>query len=309
MFTHRSNPTHTPRPSALMRSQTSPWSVPGMALLFALLVATGSPAQAEVLVLRSGETLEVKGSWQQRGSRIVYTAADGSLLSIRASEVDLEATQARAEQAAEPAADPVDPESSAQPQHAASRSNARPVVTITNRDVGGAQRKAQPTQSDGLSEAPAAAAAAPQGALQLIVTEWSDQLGVGAGLVISGTLSNQGDSTGVNVRVTAELIDSDGRAVDISTASLDGVRLEPGDRSPFEVRFPSAVAFETVRFDVTAVPLLRRAPDTVEDTEAADGSLGAEDGSVGAEDGSVGADSGGVSALSEPPPSVPEPAP
>lgn len=60
-----------------------------LAFLLSLLPAT---AGADWLVLTTGERVETKGHWKVKGKQIVYTALDQSLLSVRLSEVDLEAS-------------------------------------------------------------------------------------------------------------------------------------------------------------------------------------------------------------------------
>ncbi|REJ82646.1 MAG: hypothetical protein DWQ36_12715 [Acidobacteria bacterium] len=221
------------------------------------------PLAAEVLVLLSGERIETRGEWQQRGGRVVYTAADGALLSIRASEVDFDATEAALESAGDAAT--AEATASAAPGSAATAK--KPVViAITNRDVGGAARTARPGSPEGAGGAETAegeggsSATSPADGRErhlLAVTEWREGLSDGSGLVVEGTLANQGQSTAVNVRVTAELLDADRSAVDIATTSLTGVRLEPGDQADFSVRFPNIVNFDTVRFDISSLPLQR----------------------------------------------------
>ena len=53
----------------------------------------GAAARAEILVLVDGQTVETDGPWEVRGGQIVYTARGGTLSSIRASLVDMVATE------------------------------------------------------------------------------------------------------------------------------------------------------------------------------------------------------------------------
>src|SRR3954453_18763558 len=68
--------------------------VHGAALLGLLILGTAAlPARADWLVTRDGGRGETKGTWQIKGKLVVFTrAADSALASLRASEVDLDAS-------------------------------------------------------------------------------------------------------------------------------------------------------------------------------------------------------------------------
>ena len=52
-----------------------------------------SAVSADWLSLKDGQLLETKGAWTEKGKMIVYTDPTGHLLSIRATEVDLEVSK------------------------------------------------------------------------------------------------------------------------------------------------------------------------------------------------------------------------
>jgi len=63
------------------------------AALGLLLLEAAMSARADWLVTREGGRVETKGPWQVKGKLVVFTrAADSGLASLRASEVDLEAS-------------------------------------------------------------------------------------------------------------------------------------------------------------------------------------------------------------------------
>lgn len=64
-----------------------------IAIAVSLAVLPTSPASSEVLVLVDGQSVETSGPWEVRGGLIIYTTLAGTLSSIRASLVDLEATE------------------------------------------------------------------------------------------------------------------------------------------------------------------------------------------------------------------------
>lgn len=66
---------------------------------------SAAPVSAEVLVTQAGDTIEIRGPHEVRGKQVVFTMANGALASLRATEVDFEAT-ARANAPASEAAVP-----------------------------------------------------------------------------------------------------------------------------------------------------------------------------------------------------------
>ena len=63
-------------------------------LLAAAALALAAPAAAEVLVLRDGSRMEVKGAPRVDGRRVLFTTPQGVLAVLPAAEVDLVATDA-----------------------------------------------------------------------------------------------------------------------------------------------------------------------------------------------------------------------
>ena len=64
-----------------------------LALLLALLLAA-APAGADWLILKNGTRVETLGPWNEKGKQVVYTTvAEKRLVSIRSSDVDLEASR------------------------------------------------------------------------------------------------------------------------------------------------------------------------------------------------------------------------
>ena len=88
-----------------------------------------SYASADVLVTANGEQVETQGPWQVKGRQIVFTDSEGRLVALRASDVDLEAS----ERATLEANKPPEPElESKQPAPA----KIEPVLVLTNDDIG-----------------------------------------------------------------------------------------------------------------------------------------------------------------------------
>lgn len=113
-------------------------------LVSALLLGLGLPAAADWLVVREGGRIETRGGWKVQGKMVVFTRADGTLSSLRLSEVDLPASEqateaaktaetAKAAAAADPAPKPQD------------EAPAKPRRVVTDKDL----RPARPGVADG----------------------------------------------------------------------------------------------------------------------------------------------------------------
>ena len=82
-------------------------------------------AAADWLVLTDGTAIETRGAWEEQGRLIVFTLPDGTLSSMAAAELDLEASRERTAEASRPEPPPVE---SPEPP-------ARATVVITDADV------------------------------------------------------------------------------------------------------------------------------------------------------------------------------
>ncbi len=99
-------------------------------LVFCWIAAFGifaAASHADWLVTLAGERVETQGSWQVKGRMVVFNQPDGTLSSMRLSEVDLDASREATASAAEAAAQPAD-QAPPPPK--------RPARVITTDDVG-----------------------------------------------------------------------------------------------------------------------------------------------------------------------------
>lgn len=108
-------------------------SKPRPRLLLTLLCAIGLlgpiPSAADWLVPKDGAPFEIQGTWTVKGRMVVFTLPNGTLSSIRLSEVDLDASKAHTEAMEAPPAP-------AEPEPDATAAAKEPVMVLTNRDVG-----------------------------------------------------------------------------------------------------------------------------------------------------------------------------
>lgn len=109
---------------------------PGILLpLFSAVLCAWSPAATgDWLVTTEGELIETDGAWQEKGRIVVFRTAEGELLSLRSSGLDLDASRQATEAAVEEAA------ALERAIAEAERSLAEPkrpaVLTLTDDDVG-----------------------------------------------------------------------------------------------------------------------------------------------------------------------------
>ena len=87
-------------------------------------------ADADVLVTRHGRQIQTDGPWEVKGRQILFTSPEGTLSSVRLSEIDLEAS----ELATHPPA-PVESDEDEAP-----RVVKEPVLVLTDKDIGGFDR-------------------------------------------------------------------------------------------------------------------------------------------------------------------------
>lgn len=96
-------------------------------LLSAALATLGLPARADWLVTREGQVIETEGSWSVDGQVVKFKTLQGTLASIRTSEIDLEASAAETSRRAAPP-----PEPAPAPPPAPSK---KAVLVLTDKDV------------------------------------------------------------------------------------------------------------------------------------------------------------------------------
>lgn len=211
-------------------------------LAFALLLAglAVSAGHADWLVLRDGQKIETKGAWKEKGKMMVFTLPGGTLSSIRADTVDLEATRVaneppRAEAAAE----------------AAPPAKKEPVLVLTDADL---------PQRYGSEEPNAESAGAPEveggektPGTGISVAGWQRIEDFGKiGFDIVGTFRNGSANMATDIQVTVELFDAEGELIQAAAAKLSTASLGPGETGQFTATFDGATDFASLRFNVSS---------------------------------------------------------
>lgn len=229
-----------------------------LALLFAGLGA------ADVLVTTDGTVVETKGPWQQRGKMVIFTLANGQLSSLRASDVDFEATEQWREELTRPPA----------PKETSTEAAPKARLVLTDADVARGDAYVEP------ATVPADGAAATQDAATdpnldpasqspVRVLAWEDEEPAdGRGRLLSGTLRNDGNTFATDISVEVTVYDNEGAIAGTQTATPVRTNLRPGESTTFSVQFLDTYIIGATRFRVGSLDLvLDDGEDAVESPE------------------------------------------
>jgi hypothetical protein len=208
----------------------------GARLLLVFLLAGAAALQAgpaEVVVLKGGARIELKKPAERRGDLILLTRADGTLLSVRDSEIDWKATAdlraARAPSKSPSAAVTAPPESPAQAARLG-REGPRAKVKLTDADV-------QHVGEEGSSEAGEKKPPEQAGGARLEVAEYAQEKS-GPNVIVRGELRNIGGAPALNSRMTVTAMDEKGEKVATAEAGLSNGMIAPGASVSFSVTIP-----------------------------------------------------------------------
>jgi hypothetical protein len=201
-------------------------------LLGGALLVTGLAARADWLVLTDGSRVETKGPWKEKGKLVVFTRADGTLASLRGSEVDLAASRRATEEKLAEALKPAE-EAPAPPP--------KKLAVITDKDL---PRRPVPAGAAATPEKPTSAGG------PVTVLGWKKEaLPTGDGIVIVGTLQNLTDATATNLSLDVSLADEKGALLATAPGLFPTRILAPKGSVEFRATFQGVVDFTGVKFD------------------------------------------------------------
>ncbi len=216
------------------------------------LVAAG-PAAGDWLITREGERIETRGPWTEKGRMIVFTLPNGTLSSIRASEIDLEASRTATAEAQAPPSE----------ERAAEPAAKKPLFVLTDRDVRRVPTTPRPEDAEDEEAGPAPV----EGGVEVV--SWKELEGGDPGVQIFGTLRNRGREVVSGVAVTVSLLDEAGQVLDSSDAAVNDRVVGPAGLTNFRVSFPNVLHYAQVRFEVSGQGFEVRRPGTPVQTPAA----------------------------------------
>jgi hypothetical protein len=215
---------------------------------------TTAQAQAQAhpnahwLVTTNGERIETRGAWRVEGQRVLFTAPNGALISLRVSQVDLDASRAveLAETHAE-GASPRPPLAPSPPRE--------PRLVLTEKELPPITAAESSTSSDAAAaESPTPSAAAPSpgaGSEELNIIEWRNVAATGEPLQIYGTLRNDASGRRSGLAVTIRVFDESGEEVANQPALLQDSSLEAGRSTSFRVFFPEIERYARLEIEAS----------------------------------------------------------
>lgn len=235
----------------------------GTAAAVAALLLGPSPLHADWIVTRQGERFEIQGTWQLKGKLVVFTLPNGTLSSMRADRVDIDASKQATAQAKQQAAAP--------PPAAKPESKRKAVIVLTDKDF---KKPLPDATASGNASAGNAAAATPgaagaAGAKQTgketpppatavpsaaEVVGWDRVLTSESktdGIELTGTVRNTSQDILTEVTVVAALFDDSGTLLGRFPAVVDNQQLPPTESSKFHLVAKGVSAFAAIRWETT----------------------------------------------------------
>lgn len=222
-----------------------------VALAAPLALALATAASADWLVLRDGSRIETRGAWQERSGVVVFHLPNGTLSSLPKTEIDLDSSARATADARQEQAPPESAEGKAAP---------RPVLVITDADVGHIEpTEESPGTATATGEDEAAAESTGSPELQISGWDWTTKASP-PGIQITGTLRNGSQDVASNLALRVILLADDGGLVGRANASLVRSALQPGQATSFTAFFPGVYDFNTPRFETQSSMIARRPP-------------------------------------------------
>ena len=217
-----------------------------------------APARADWLVTNEGGRVETQGPWKIDGKRVIFTQKDGTLSSLRLTEVDLDASkQATTAMAEEAKAAKATEATEAPPAKKATHS-------YTDKDFARPAAPEAPKDDTGTTKP------APEGPGQVKVVDWKQSHNADTNaLEITGSVRNAGPDVAVAVTVNIRLFNPRGEQFSTQAATLEARSLRPGQNTNFTAVFPDVIDFASAKIDVTSTPFLAKAPPPDAPAEAA----------------------------------------
>ncbi len=197
-----------------------------------LSVAAALSLAGDVVVLRGGVKIELKAPWVQQGNMALLTRADGRLLSVAVSEIDLKATAAAK---AKPSPARPAPAILANPETPAEavrlgREGPKARVKLTDRDVGHYAEFALAPGEKKESDARA-------GGARLEIADYTQER-AGENFIVRGAMRNVGATSALSARLTISVLDEKGQTIGSGPATLSNGSVESGASVSFMVGIP-----------------------------------------------------------------------
>ena len=203
------------------------------ALLFA--AAAFCFAAADVVVLQGGARVELQKPFTRQGNRVLLTGTDGTLMSVRASDIDWKATaaaKAARESGGKPApAVALPPETPAQAAKSG-REGPKARVKLTDADVSHAPGEGETESEEKPKKEESRSATAKLDVLDYV------QEKSGTNLVVRGSIRNSGATSALNAHMMVTALDEKGERIGSSEANLSNGLVASGATVTFTATIP-----------------------------------------------------------------------
>ncbi|HXM79089.1 MAG TPA: hypothetical protein VOA00_07645 [Thermoanaerobaculia bacterium] len=194
------------------------------------LAWSAATSAAEVAVLRGGTRIELRSPLIRQGNTVLLTRADGTLLSLPASELDLAATAAaNARPSPRSSAKAVGVSETPAGAARAVREAPKARVRVTDADVG------HPLRAIGSAAPEEKKDSSVSGAGRVEIADY-DQQRADADVLVRGNLRNPGATPATGVRLNVSAVDDKGQVIVSAPAVVASAILEPGRTSAFSAR-------------------------------------------------------------------------
>jgi hypothetical protein len=237
-----------------------------LAVGISLLPAAVHRAAADWLVTSEGGRVETRGPWEVKGKLVVFTAADGTLSSLRATQVDLDASRRATAESKQALADA---------EKAPPPAPRKSVRSITDKDVGHpASDAAKPGDSATVATAADAKAGAKPadaaGKSPVSVGNWqkADRTEKD-GIELFGSLNNDSGDIQTDVGLTVTLYDDGEGLLGTAEAAVTPSTMTAHGATNFRVAFPGIYTFARAKFDIRSAGLAL-SPAPVKPSESAE---------------------------------------
>jgi hypothetical protein len=237
----------------------APVMAAGAALIAAAAIGVllgAAPLYADWIVTRQGERFEIKGAWQLKGKLAVFTLPTGTLSSMRADQIDVDASKQATARAKQPAAPQAPAAEQAKPRR-------RAVIVLTDKDF-----KKTPLPESAATATPDAAGDAKKGGKDsppppggralpssVEVAGWERVPATESkanGVELTGTVRNVSQDRLTEVTVVADLFNENGGLIGRFPAVVDNQLLPPTESSKFHLVAAGVFAFTSIHWETTS---------------------------------------------------------
>lgn len=229
-----------------------------------LLLAAVASARADWLVTRAGGRIETKGPWQIKGKLVVFTGANGSLGSLRLTDVDLPASQT----ATTEAKDAKDKAVAIAQEPPKPKERKKSVRSLTDADFGhkavddGTPKDAAKDPKDVKGKAKDGDKAKDNSEGTVVVQSWTqNNRSEGDGIDLNGTLQNNGKELATDIVLKVTLVNESNETVGTAEGVLAATSIPGGGSTSFRVPFSGVFAFKQAHFEVVHKSLTMTTPE------------------------------------------------